>query len=300
MYTAQIQNELGEILTLTQNESDYQVLSITGLNPPKAQINTTTIVGMDGAKFNSSKLNTRNIVIMVKINGDVEYNRQQLYKYVPTKRSITFFYQNTNLDVFIEGYVESVECDLFTNSERAQISILCPYPYFKAVDEIIDDASKVAAMFEFPFAFGSAGATDVDVTPDPSTDDAIPFSEIDQQKTLDIYNNSSSETGVTIQITFSGSVNSIEILNTGTGDTFTLNYNFVDGDVVTINTTKGQKSISLLRNAETTNIFSGMQKGSVFFQLAPGDNFFTYLADNGDKDADVHVIFSHYTVYRGV
>lgn len=300
MYTAQIENMLGDILTLTQKESDYQILSITGLNPPNAQINTTTMYGMDGAKFNSSKLNTRNIVITIRINGDVEGNRQQLYEYFPTKEWVKFYYQNNNRNVFIEGYVENLECDFFTNSEQAQISIICPQPYFKAMDEIIDDASKVTSVFVFPFSFGSKGATDIDITPDASTDDAIPFSTIEQDLELDIYNGSSVETGMTITVTFYGSVNQIKIVNTGTGEYMTINYAFLSGDVLTINTNKGQKGITLQRDATTTNIFGSLVQGSTFFQLIPKDNFFSYLADNGTNDTLVHVVFYHNTLYRGV
>ena len=152
MYTAKIQNSNGLVWTLTNNESEYQVVSITGLNPPKAQINTSTIVGFDGALFNSSKLETRNLVLSIRINGDVETNRLNLYKYFRTKEPCVFYYANEHLDVFIEGYVESVECNLFTISEIAQISIICPYPYFKSVTEISTDLSSVFPQFTFPFS----------------------------------------------------------------------------------------------------------------------------------------------------
>ena len=81
MFEARIENTKGSILTLTNNESKFQLISITGLNPPKAQINVSTIAGLDGAKFNSAKLETRNVVINLKINGDVEENRQLIGMY---------------------------------------------------------------------------------------------------------------------------------------------------------------------------------------------------------------------------
>ena len=52
MYEARI-TAGGDTLTLTGNETDYQVIKIDGLNPPQAQINVTPIVGLDGAVFNS-------------------------------------------------------------------------------------------------------------------------------------------------------------------------------------------------------------------------------------------------------
>ena len=115
MYTAKIENVNGEVMLLTNKESKYQVISITGLNPPKAQINTTPIVGLDGAKFNSSKLETRNIVITIRLNGDVEANRQALYNFFVTKKWCRFYYTNGSRNVYIDGYIDSVECDLFSS-----------------------------------------------------------------------------------------------------------------------------------------------------------------------------------------
>lgn len=300
MFKCKIENVKNEILTLTQDESNYQVLDIEGLNPPKAQINTSTIAGLDGTKFNSSKLESRNIVITVKINGDIEANRINLYKYFITKEWCKFYYENERRNVYIDCYVENFECSLFVKDEIAQISLICPNPYFKDMEEIIDDISKALAAFEFPFAHGSKGATNPSVPKDTSTDNAIPFSTIDVNKVTNVYNDSESETGLIIEMDIAGTMNEIQIKNTGTGDTFILDYSFIEGDKVIIDTNKGQKSVRLIRNANTINLFTAMKKGSTFFQLSIGDNFFSYSADDGVSDDLINIVFKHYTVYRGV
>ena len=300
MFKCKIENVKNNILTLTQDESNYQVLSITGLNPPNAQINTSTVAGLDGSKFNSSKLNNRNIVITLKINGDIEANRINLYKYFSTKEWCKFYYENEHRNVYIDCYVENFECDLFVKDEIAQISLICPNPYFKDMEEIIDDISKALAAFEFPFAHGSKGATNPSVPKDTSTDNAIPFSTIDMSRITNVYNDSESETGVIIELDVMGTVSTIQIRDTGTGDTFTLDYKFVNNDKIIIDTNKGQKSVKLIRNAVTTNLFTAVRKGSVFFQLSIGDNFFGYTADSGASDDSIHIVFKHYSVYRGV
>lgn len=286
MYSAKIQNVNGNVLVLTGQEAVYQVIDIKGLNPPKAQINTTTIVGMDGAIFNSSKLQTRNIVLTVKINGNVEQNRLNLYSYFRTKEWCRFFYTNESLDVSIDGYVDSVECELFTNKEIAQISIICPYPYFTALTEIMTDISSSLALFTFPFSIDQ--------------NEPIPISTLDLDRVTNVYNTSESETGITIQITILESVSTIEIRNINTGEDFTLNYAFVAGDVITINTIKGQKSVTLLRNGVSTNLFTALQKGSTFFQLHVGSNPFSYLADNGQSNDKVFIQIYYSSIYRGV
>lgn len=286
MYTAKIENSTGDTLTLTQNESNFQIVSITGLNPPPAQVNTTPIAGLDGAVFNSAKLNTRNIVIMIKINGDIEANRQRLYNLFRTKEQCTFYFQNENRDVYIEGYIETCEVDLFSNGETMQVSIVCPQPYFKAIDEIITDISSTVAAFVFPFSINIGSP--------------IAFSNFDTTREVDIYNASESETGIQIQIYCDEAVSTIEIKNTTTGDNFELNYAFEAGDQILINTNKGQKSVKLIRNGITSNLFSALQKGSVFFQLQVGDNNFSYLADNGTNNDHVFITFAYFMTYRGV
>lgn len=299
MFEAKIENVKGNVLTLTGRETDFQIISITGLNPPNAQINTSSIAGFDGAKFNSSKLETRQIVIDLKLNGwgdKVEENRQILYKYFPTKEWCKFYFKSAYRNVYIEGWVEVFEDDLFNQAQIVQVSILCPQPYFKALDMIIDDISKIVGTFEFPFAFGANGAKVSDV----NTDEAIPFSEVVLDKITNVYNNSESETGVIIEIDILEPVNTIEIRNTETGETFILDYEFLKDDKIIIDTNKGHKSITLVRNHVKYNIFTAMRKGSKFFQLLIGDNFFTYIVDSGEADTSVNIAFKHYTLYRGV
>lgn len=287
MFQAKIENSSGNVMTLTGVEPTYQVIGISGLNPPSAQINTTTIVGLDGAVFNSSKLQTRNLVLTIKINGNVEQNRLLLYSYFKTKDWCKFYYTNESLDVSIEGYVESVECDLFTNSEIAQISILCPYPYFKSLSEILTDSSKSIPQFYFPFSINVGSP--------------VIISTLDESSGIAVYNSSESETGAMVQINILDACSSIEIKNVTTGDDFEINYSFLANDTVVINTNKGQKSIKLIRNGVITNIFSAIQSGSVFFQLAPGVNNFEYLVDNSAANNDeITITFRYYNIYRGV
>lgn len=286
MFVCKIENTRNDLLTLTQNESEFQVYKIDGLNPPKAQINTMQIAGLDGGRYNSSVLGMRNVVIFIKLNGDVEANRIRLYSFFRSKEWCKFYYKNGKRDVYIEGYVETVEVDPFTDNEIMEVSIVCPNPYFKAVQEIVDDISKALAAFEFPFA--------IDIG------DPIPFSSIDTSRITNVFNDSESDTGVIIEIEVVNSCNRIQIRNVSTGDNFIINYPFVADDKIIINTNKGEKSVRLIRNATTSNLFVSMLRGSVFFQLTVGDNYFSYLVDNGTNDEAIQVRFKHYNLYGGV
>lgn len=288
MFTLKVQNTTGDILLLTTNESDYQVIDIDGLNPPKAVINSSTIAGMDGSKFKSSKLLERNIVISIKLNGNVEQNRIKLYRYFRTKQWCKIFYKNETRDVYIEGYVENIDCDLFTNKEIMQISIICQNPYFKNLEEIINDISKVLNNFEFPFAFGDG----ID------TDEPIEFSTYEYEKISNVFNESEVDTGVVIEMSFTGEAKDPKIINVLSGEMFQILGTYNVGDVIIIDTNKGNKHVHLISNATTYNLFNQIVFGSTWFQLKIGNNYFSYAATRGD--AFINIIYKHHNLYEGV
>ena len=281
MYTAKIQNKNGQILVLTQKEQVYQLQSIEGLNPPQGTVNTTVIVGMDGALYNSAKLQTREIVITMKINGEVEQNRLALYSYFRTKEWCRFFYTNESRNVYIDGYVTNVECSIFAQEEIAQITILCPAPYFSDLTEIIDDISSTVSLFTFPFTINQT--------------EPIPISELIENRQANVINGSETEVGIKIEVTFYSSATSIEIRNATTGEDITVNYDFQNLDVLKIVTIKGQKSLRLMRNGTEINLFPALVKGSVLFQLQVGSNIL-----ESQSDGDVQIKLYHSNLYRGV
>ena len=282
MYTLIIENERGEQLELTHNKN-YDVLEVLGLNPPTAAINTANVAGYDGARFNSSRVEQRNIVITLNIRYPIEANRLALYKYFRVKRYIKIYYKNGSRDVFIEGYVESFENNIFTQLQQPQISITCPNPFWKSIKETYVDFSNLSALFEFPFSISSSG---------------IEFSRINKVTTAYI-NAGDVATGAIIK--FYAGTNQILnpiFYNRTTGEYFGLNFNMYEGDIITINTRQGEKSAILLRNGQMTNILSKRQSGSSWILFEPGVNEISYNADVGQNSLTVTV--SAVQKYEGV
>lgn len=286
MYSVSVENKDGNVLVLTGVEEKWQVISILGLAPAKAIVNTTNIAGMDGGVINSTKLETRNIVITLQITGDVETSRQELEDYFRTKQWCKFYYRNTNRNVYADGYVESFECDLFEQGQKAQISIICPYPYFIDMTEIATVISSVNGEFDMPWSIDE--------------NNPIPFSSYDYDRVTTIYNGSGSEIGEKIVINVLSGCSEILIRNIDTGESIVLDYAFQTGDVVTVNTRKGQKRITLTRSGVTTNIFSALQRYSVLFQLHTGNNPITFTVDSGTANDAVEVTFYYSAEYNGV
>ena len=295
MFTLKIENENGDILTLTQDESRYQVIEVDGLNPPKATITSSEVVGKDGSQFQSSKLEDRNLVLTVKINGNVEANRLNLYRYIKSKRWHRIYYTNGSRDVYIEGYVETIENSLFTIDQTVQVSIVCHDPYFKALHEIYSDISTVLSAFEFPFAFGGKG-----VLLSTTTDEAVEFSILERDRIVNIPNEGESDTGLIITITATGNVTNPTIYNNVTHEFFGLKMDMLAGDEVTINTNRGQKSVSLMRGGVKSNIIAYVSRDSTWLALNMGDNQFTYSTGTEGGEELIQIVFKHRELFEGV
>lgn len=282
MFEITIQNQYGERLSLT-NTPDYTVYEIDGLGPGNATINTSTVATFDGTRFNSSRLEQKNLVISIAINEDVEQNRIRLYQYIKTKQPIRVYYQNQSRDVYIDGYVENMEIGFFEQKQSVQVSIICPDPFFKDVDEYITELSKIIPLFTFPFGIEEKG---------------VPFSELRPGIIKSIINEGDVESGVIIELLAIGPAKNPKIYNVDTREAFGLTVEVQEGDKITINTNPGQKSVTLLSNGTETNIINAIERGSSWFKLRAGDNVFTYIAD--ELAENLICYFKHVDKYEGV
>ena len=151
-FTLKIENTKGEIFELTHNTRDYVVADVQGLTRPPTTINTSACAGIDGSFFNSARMEQRNIVIDLILRGDIEGNRQRLYRIFPAKTPCTVYFKNRNRDVKIKGYVETLEGDIFAAREQMQISIICPKPFWQDMETIYTELSSMVNRFRFPFS----------------------------------------------------------------------------------------------------------------------------------------------------
>lgn len=265
MYKLSLENQYGNNIELTNNRN-YAIFEISGLHPPNAIISTDSLAIYDGEKFTSSKADKRTINIQFGITKNAETNRIALYKVIKTKQYIRLNYKNSIRDIFIEGYVESMIIDYHAVPQLVTVSILCPRPYFNDATELISEMSALVKKFTFPFAI--------------EKNNKIPFGYIEDVTEINVINNGDIQTNMIIKIQASGEVINPTIFNRETGDFFRLNFTMQTGDVITIDTNQGQKSVNLYRSGEDINIFNSISRDSTWLSLAPGDNIMIYDADN--------------------
>lgn len=295
-----ITNHLDESITLDlfQPElSGFIIKSIDGLGPVDADVHMTELATLDGAIDNSARLHTRNIVMSLQFIGSplIEDTRLKSYKYFPVKRKIRFTIETDNRLCYAEGRVEKNNPKIFDKNEGCQISILCPDPYFYSVEDTHLMFYGVDPLFEFPFENNSL------------TDKLIEFGEIRQMTEGTILYEGDAETGIIIDVHALGAVEGFAVYNSGTRERMGINdtklealmgSGIIEGDVITIDTTRGHKSIQLLRNGRTTNILNALEKPLAWFRLAKGYNTFVYTASAGLEYLQFAI--SYKTMYEGV
>ena len=160
MFSLWVQNERGETYELTHQQDKFIVSNVEGLGYPVNNINISPAVNVDGGRYNSAHLNTRNIVITVHFVGyNIETRRHELYKMLPAKSKVKVMYKCKERHVYTEGYVENIEVPIFVKHEIAQISIICPDSYWHDFSTTVGQTSYSLAMFKFPEGFPEQGET---------------------------------------------------------------------------------------------------------------------------------------------
>ncbi len=423
MFSLILENESGDQLTFGHG-SPFTVTEIQGLNPPDATINTTQIAMIDGGKFNSSKLNMRTINIAFAIEYEAAKNRIEVYKVLKSKQWIKFHYIGDYRNVWIEGYIQSIDITYFDMKQIVTCSILCPSPYFKEAQEIVNNLTNIIDLFHFPFfsavsknllqnyatsrtVNGIAYTVNADgsVTADGyATDTSRLFIDVAAQDFLRkgaeyilsgcpeggsengyqlmlAYNGGSEgefydvgegvtitlptsvstatilihiESGVTVNnlvfypmvraanitddsyepysseptktLVFGNITNDIGMVIENDGDVDTgiiivlyartavtnpkvydyitkdyigVEYEMQAGDQITIDTRKGEKSVTLLRSGVETNLFNYLMEGSTWLQLDANGSTFVDEVDSGEV-SNLNLTIEHYNLYEGV
>ena len=296
-----VTNYLGDSLKLElakPEKSGFIVETMSGLGAGKATINTTEVATNDGSLYNSARVSSRNITLGLRFLFDptIEDVRQRSYKYFPLKKKVTLQIETDNRLSEIEGYVESNEPDIFSKEEGADISIICPFPFFySASGDQTTIFSGVEPEFEFPFSNESL------------ENNLLIMGEIQNKTENVVIYEGDVETGVTITIHALGEATNITIYNVSTRESMFIDTvklenltgsGIVAGDDIVICTVKGQKSVTLVRQGDRTNILNCLGKNADWFQLSKGDNIFAYTADTGTTSLQFKI--ENKILYEGV
>lgn len=270
-------NEYGFSINF-KNNSKFDIVDITGLNPVNATINSSSIPNYSGSIFNSSYVGNRNIVLYIVCHSYDNKARKELNNvFIPSKQ-IRLELGN----YYIDGYVESTEYNHFNNKIVIQTSILCLYPYFSLKNETTIKISSITNLLEFPASFPAYG---------------IPFAETSENTMENIVYNGEIGTGCIIKAYFYSEIYKFKVNNITHNQTIDILHWFEDGDELTIDTRFAKKNITL-KNSEghITNLIPYLRDylETQWIELETGENniFFTTSDDYTLDNVDIYLTYN--------
>jgi Phage tail protein len=238
-----------------------QIRNIEGLDPIKASVSTTPFGSIDGSSYTGSSVLSRNIVLTLHPNPDwqnwsYEALRRLLYSYfMPKRPTRLIFYSDDMPPVEISGIVESAEINLFSIDPEILVSIICPDPYFTALQPEVITGQSVRA----------GGVI------------------------KNIEYNGSVEAGIGVKITQVSGANPVSI-GIQVGDPLISYFNAAAGvspskyfQMSSIPMQKFVRNVDLTSGV-ITNLLSKMQEGSSWPYLQPGETDFSVITDAGVQD----------------
>ncbi len=284
MFDLILENKNGNRLTFGM-DSPFTITEIQGLNPAPATLNMNELALMDGVKFSSAKLQMRTINVAFAIEYETAKNRIEVYKVLKPKQPIRLYYKGQYRDVYIDGYVESIDITYFELVQIVTVAIQCPSPYLVGVDETSVALNQIVSDFHAPFSS----------TESPQ----IVFSHISSAINFTLENDGDIDCGMIIEFYANASLSNPKLINYENQQFIGVTYDLIEDDLVTIDTRQGHKTATLTRNGVTSNIFNYVTAGSKWLQLPADGAVFVYSVGSGTY-SDLSVTVRHNNLYEGV
>lgn len=271
------------------------VTGASGLGPAEGTINTVNFATSDGALFNSSRIKSRDIELNLKFLGsDIEEVRHRLLRYFRVKHPITLDFITDYRHTYITGHVEKNEIDIFSNSEGADLTIVCPNPFFKLRDPVKGKNSvrftTSTPSFEFEFQ-------------DPNSDSpTLIFGEMTSTGETVVVYEGDADASTIVDIQFLGPASGVKLYNTTTQTRINIDTNEISrllgstiraGDRLSISSGVGDKYVKAYRDGNVYNALSALDKDSDWIFLTPGDNLITVRADTGIDNVSAVISFEN-------
>lgn len=250
----EVRNPAGTLLTLLLDDvtDGYVLKNVEGLDPVKATVVSSTFATLDGVQYQTARREARNLLVTFGLEpdyatGSVRALRTALYVWFMTKAPVNLtFFDSDGTIVKIDGYVEYFDAALFVKEPQVIISIICPDPDLVELIPVTGTGATVSDTTEFAITC-----------------------------------NGSVETGIKFDLELNRSLSDFTIYHRPP-DNIVREFEFIASllnlDVLTVDTSVGQKAVTLTRGGIQSSLLYGRQPGSIWFLLQPGVNNFRFYA----------------------
>jgi hypothetical protein len=272
----------------------YIFEKISGTGAEDAQLITASPAAQDGTLYQGLYLSDREITLTIHIGGgtraEMYENRQALIALLSTTYSAKgtlgrFEYTNDYGTWWLPALCKRgpQNFDRVANWQKSvQLVFYCPSPYWRSVDTDGDYMAYQGGGFEFPLEISSE-------------EGGVEFGQQGYKSTL--YNYGDSPAPLTITIT--GPATQPQITKTNTGEYLRIKRSLAAGDILTINTEPGSRSVVIDRESGVQeNAFGYVDMSSTFLQLSPGENPLEY--NSGDDSQTGRITVRAYSWFGGV
>ncbi len=222
---------------------------------------------------------------MVKIQKEIDDTSEKLKKSKIDSATLTYELGDfkrvigctiNNAPIFKRG----------TIFEQFTIQLSCLNPFWREEAETREDIATWIGGFEFPVPDG------LEITPDWEIGYRQP------SLIVNVFNSGDVKSGIRIEFRALGALTNPQLLNVNTQEFIKANISLEAGDVLTVSTGYGEKSVKLLSGGVESDAFRYLDVDSSYLQLAVGDNLFRYSADTNAENLEVSIY--HNNLYLGV
>ena len=285
-------NERGESIVFSP-ASSYHVnfKDVSGLSDVQNAIYSTNSMGQDGDTYLGYRIESRDIDIVGHIKERdkiaIQELRRNLNRILNPQYSATLTYELGDFKRVIGCTINNAP--IFkrgTIFEQFTIQLSCLNPFWREEAETREDIATWIGGFEFHVPGG------LEITPDWEIGYRQP------SLIVNVFNSGDVKSGIRIEFRALGALTNPQLLNVNTQEFIKANISLEAGDVLTVSTGYGEKSVKLTRNGAESDAFRYLDVDSSYLQLAVGDNLFRYSADTNAENLEVSIY--HNNLYLGV
>ncbi len=278
---------------------EFGITKIEGLESSELEISTTDNALVDGSTVDGKRIKKRPVHIEATLRDDRnnETNRQRIIKFFNPKYKgkMTVNHSGTtrNIEYELEGWNFVAKNNVF-NQLAIVADLMCPDPFMKNVDNFGKNMADFSPHIAFPWRVVKEKV----IVPEPYKGLTLP-GQITGYRTLtkEVYlpNDGDVPTGLQIQfIAERGPATNPKITLVGTGEFIRVKVAMQKGDVLLIDTSKRHQVIEL----NGVNVYQKIDRLSSPFELAVGQNYLEYDADENYTNLDVRLYYT--PLYLGV
>jgi len=261
------QDKDGNTVEFTYDGAPLRLADTDGFSAAAYTVNTAQNTGQDGETYLSSTANKRNPVITVEILSDYQAQRDRLYSFFqPRSEGTVIYYENDSPGRKAGYYVESIDVEESGAIRQAVISLICPDPVWKALEDESVSMAQLVGDMEFPAeVIGN-----------------FTVSHRNENVMAIIPNDSNAARGLTITFEASGEVTNPALIEATRQERLQVDVTMHSGDILTVTTGPNNKRVLLTSGGVTSNVNNRWVYGSTWLQAEPGRNIYRYTAESGE------------------